>query len=84
MQAEDDIHALWLVYCQLKEAEAVATDGYELICSARMDLERAINRLNRLLLEPKSPGPQADNLNCRQRQKGLTPDRLASEQEYSA
>jgi hypothetical protein len=74
MQAEDDIHALWLVYCQLKEAEAIATDGYELICSARAELGRAINRLNRLLLEPNSPGLQADNLNCRQRQKGLTPD----------
>lgn len=29
MQAEDDIHALWLIYCQLKEAVVVATNGYE-------------------------------------------------------
>ena len=33
-----------------------------------------VQSLDRLLLEPKSPGLQADNLNCRQRQKGLTPD----------
>jgi hypothetical protein len=57
------IHELWLVYCQLKDAQSDPVACAELIRSARERLGRAVNTLNRLLAEPKSP-----------RQNGLTAD----------
>ena len=74
MQNEVEIHELWLIYCQLKDAESAAVGGTEIVGTAREKLGRLINRLNRACCQPKSPGIQADNLNCRDRQKGLTPD----------
>jgi hypothetical protein len=73
MQHEDEIHELWLLYCQLKDSECAAEDNGKILVLAEQ-LGRVINRLNRACCQPKSPGTQADNLNCRQRQKGLTPD----------
>ena len=73
---EGQIHELWLIYRQLKNAETaqVASEREELISSARARLGHALNALNRIRFVPKSPRIQADNLNCRCRQKGLTPD----------
>lgn len=70
---EGQLHELWLIYCQLKDAEIAqgASDREELISSARARLGHALNRIR---FVPKSPRIQADNLNCRCRQKGLTPD----------
>lgn len=70
----EPIHELWLIYCLLKDAETDPDARLQLISSARTQLGRVVNVLNRSRTEPKSPGIQADNLNCRQRQKGLTPD----------
>jgi hypothetical protein len=71
MQHEDEIHELWLIYCQLKDSECAADDSGKILAVTEQ-LGRLINRLNRACCQSKSPGTQADNLNCRQRQKGLT------------
>ena len=68
------IHELWLIYCKLKDAEMDPSAREQLISSARAHLGQVVNALNGSDFEPKSPGFKADNLNCRQRQKGLTPD----------
>jgi hypothetical protein len=73
-KCDEPIHELWLIYSQLKDAETDLTNRQELISGARARLGCALNALNRFQLEPKSPRTQADNLNCRRRQKGLTPD----------
>ncbi len=69
------VHELWLIYCQLKDAETDVPVSDQLIATARRRLGYAVNALNKLGVAPKSPTTQADNLNCRHRQKGLTPDR---------
>jgi hypothetical protein len=73
MQYEDEIHDLWLIYCQLRDTECAAEDSGKILVLAEQ-LGRVINRPNRACRESNSPRNQADNLNCRQRQKGLTPD----------
>jgi hypothetical protein len=68
------IHELWLIYCQLRDAEIDSAASEQLVASARSRLGQAVNAVNKLAVAPKSPRTQADNLNCRRRQKGLTPD----------
>lgn len=63
-QCEDPIHELWLVYCQLKDAEGDPAACEQIVSSARAQVGRIVNALNRCPLEPKSPGIQAANLNC--------------------
>ena len=71
---EDTVHELWLIYCQLKDAEANPAATERLVGSARERLGHLVNALNRDALEPKSPRNKAANLNCRDRPKGLTLD----------
>ena len=71
---QDLAHELWLIYCQLKDAEIDAATSEKLVASARYRLGQAVNAFNKLGALPKSPGNQADKLNCRCRQKGLTLD----------
>ena len=57
----DSIHMLWLIYCQLKDAEDDPASREELVSSARARLGDAVKDLNHLRIEPKSPCTQADN-----------------------
>jgi hypothetical protein len=41
------IHELWLIYCLLKDAETDLRAREELITSARVQLGRTVNTLNR-------------------------------------
>jgi hypothetical protein len=66
-KCKDPTHELWLIYCQLKNAETEPEVREQLISSARYRLGQVLNAL-------KSPGIQPANLNCRNRQKDLTPD----------
>ena len=77
---KDPTHELWLIYCQLKHAETEPETREELISSARYRLGRVLNALNRFRFELKSPGIQPANLNCRDRQNILTPDKRGLEQ----
>jgi hypothetical protein len=81
--ADDDVrHQLWLIYSQLKDAESDPDQRLELLERSREELGEVLNEMNRrssfLLIsvnhEPKSPGSQAANSNCRDRQFNLTPD----------
>jgi hypothetical protein len=73
---KDPTHELWLIYCQLKHAETEPEAREQLISSARYRLGRVLNALNHFRFEPELPGIQAANLNCRDRQIYLTPDRV--------
>lgn len=68
------IHELWLIHCQLKDAEVDPDNCEQRVRSARAHLGRVVNALTRFQFGPKSPRLQAANLNCRDRQKDLTPD----------
>lgn len=70
----DAIHELWLIYCQLKDAEENPADCEHLISSARAHLGEIVNVLNHCSIVPKSPSGQAANLNCRCRHFNLTLD----------
>jgi len=72
--SKDPTQELWLIYCQLKNAETDPEVREQLISSARYRLGRVLNALNHFRFELKSPGIQPANLNCRNRQKDLTPD----------
>jgi hypothetical protein len=63
----DPIHELWLIYCKLKDAETDPATREPLISSARAQLGTVLSALNHYHFEPKSPGIQAANLNCRHR-----------------
>ena len=63
-KCEDQVHELWLIYCQLKDAEIDLLAREQLISSARGPLGNVVNSLHRVRLEPKSPG----------RLKALTPN----------
>jgi hypothetical protein len=52
---EDQIHELWLIYCQLKDAETDLPGREQLIRSARKRLGQVLNALHRVRFEPKSP-----------------------------
>ncbi len=79
----DVLHQLWLIYSHLKEAESDPNLRLKLLEHSREQLARVLNEMNRqsanchapTLQELKSPRSQAANLNCRHRQKDLTPDR---------
>lgn len=75
-KCEGHIHELWLIYDQLKDAETDPAVRNQLISSARARLGQVVNALNGFRLEPKQPCSQAANLNCRYRQKDLTPDKV--------
>jgi hypothetical protein len=45
---EDQIHELWLIYCQLKDAETDLPSREELITSARGRLGYVVNALHRV------------------------------------
>jgi hypothetical protein len=57
-------HQLWLIYCQLKHAETEPEAREQLISSARYQLGRVLNVLNRFQFELKSLDIQAVNSNC--------------------
>ena len=42
---EDQIHELWLIYCQLKDAETDLTAREQLISSAKVRLGHVVNAL---------------------------------------
>ena len=78
-EKKDEIHQLWLIYCQLKDAEDNPDRRLELLELSREELGQVINlmyRSNQIFPfnRPKSPCSQAANLNCRDRQFNLTPD----------
>lgn len=50
---EDLTHELWLIYCDLKDAET-DPDARVLVSSARERLGHLVNVLNRLRVEPKT------------------------------
>lgn len=51
----DPIHELWLIYCQLKDAEAASPDSREeLVSLVRTQLGQLVNELNRFGFELKS------------------------------
>ena len=49
-KCEDHIHELWLIYCQLKDAETDLPAREEFIRSARGRLGLVLNALHRLQL----------------------------------
>ena len=49
----DPIHELWLIYCQLKDAETDPDDREQLITSTRIRLGHALNLLRRYQFERK-------------------------------
>jgi len=77
-------HQLWLIYSQLKDAETDAVQRLELLEYSREKLGKVLNELIRQTSyipyaesnRAKSLCPQAANLNCRDRQKDLTPDNI--------
>lgn len=75
----DEIQQLWLIYTQLKNAEDDPDRRPELLERSREELGHLLNDMYKsaqlsCLCCPKSPGNQAANLNCRDRQFNLTPD----------
>lgn len=61
---KDPTHELWLIYCQLKHAETEPEAREQLISSARYQLGRVLNVVNRFQFELKSLGIQATNSSC--------------------
>ena len=78
-------HELWLIYSQLRDAENDPVKRLTILERSRQELGMVLNEMNRPSTnflnptnhQPKSPRSQAANLNCRYRQKDLTPDRTA-------
>ena len=76
-------HELWLIYSQLRDAENDPVKRLTILERSRQELGMVLNEMNRPSTnflnptnhQPKSPRSQAANLNCRYRQKDLTPDR---------
>ena len=75
-------HELWLIYSQLRDAENDPVKRLTILERSRQELGMVLNEMNRPSTnflnptnhQPKSPRSQAANLNCRYRQKDLTPD----------
>jgi len=51
---EDQIQELWLIYCQLKDAETDLPAREQLISSARERLGHVVNALHRVRFKPES------------------------------
>ena len=49
-ELNDVSHQLWLTYSQLKDAESTPDQRLELLEHSREELERQINRLNKMTL----------------------------------
>jgi hypothetical protein len=79
-------HELWLIYSQLRDAENDPVKRLTILERSRQELGMVLNEMNRPSTnflnptnhQPKSPRSQAANLNCRYRQKDLTPDSCTS------
>jgi hypothetical protein len=80
-------HELWLIYSQLRDAENDPVKRLTILERSRQELGMVLNEMNRPSTnflnptnhQPKSPRSQAANLNCRYRQKDLTPDKWLRE-----